>query len=374
MKDVFFLIVGGSVSQENLFKIAKKKNFKVIVIDKDPNCYLSKKTDIFIKCDFSNNDLSFKKIKRLNKNIKGVATSASDAGVNLVADINKYYNLSGVNIAQANIINKKIEFRKFQEKNNLPGKIKILKKKNIKFPAIIKKNQGSGSEGVKIIQSQKNLDKLKKNFFIEEYKKGFEFGAQVLVSDRNHYIFHGDIMDNKNSHIPIGHYLPLKLDDKKIKHIISITNLYIKKLKFKNVWLNIDYMISNKKIYIIEIGARLGATGLEKLIADYYKINIPDLIIKLSLGKKINFKLKKLNNLFYGNIGFYPSKKINVNNISFSNIKKTDILILRKKFKFTRLQSGRNIFGFIFKFEKSLKKLMIKLESERKKVLFHETD
>mgnify|MGYP001177579034 FL=1 len=371
MKD-FFLIIGGAISQENLFKIAKKKNFKTIVIDKDPNCYLSKKADIFIKSDFSKNNHSFKKIKKINKNIKGVATSASDAGVNLIADINDYYMLNGVTVAQASIINKKIEFRKFQQKYNLPGKIKILKNNNIKSPSIKKKNQGSGSEGIKIIKDKKNLIKLKKNFFIEEYKKGFEFGAQVLVSDKNYYIFHGDIMDDKNPHIPIGHYFPLIMDDEKIKEIISITNLYIKKLKFKNVWLNIDYVISKKKIYIIEIGARLGATGLEKLISDYHKINIPDTIIKLSLGKKINIKLKKNNDYFYGNIGFYPSNKIDVKKMSFPNINKKDILILREKFKFIKLRSGRNIFGFIYAREKSLKKIMIKLEHERRKVIFHE--
>jgi hypothetical protein len=371
MKKSYFLIIGGAFSQENLLKAAKNFFFKTIVIDKNPNCYLSKKADIFIKSDFSKNAHSFKKIKKMNKNIIGVATSASDAGVNLVADINEYYKLNGVTVAQATTINKKIEFRKFQQKYNLPGKIKILKN-NFKLQAIKKKNQGSGSQGVKIIKDKKNLIKLKKNFFIEEYKKGFEFGAQVLVSDKNYYIFHGDIMDNKNSLIPIGHYFPGILDNKKINETISITNLYVKKLKFKNVWLNIDYIISKKKIYILEIGARLGATGLEKLISDYHKINIPETIIKLSLGKKINVKLKKNKNYFYGNIGFYPLNKKNVNKISFPNIKKKNILILREKFKFTKLRSGRNIFGFIYAREKSLEKLMIKLEHERRKVIFHE--
>ena len=84
----YFLIVGGSTTQENLLKTAKKNNFKIIVIDKDPNCYLSKRADIFIKSDFSKVDQSFKKIKKLNTIIKGAATSSSDAGVNLIAKIN----------------------------------------------------------------------------------------------------------------------------------------------------------------------------------------------------------------------------------------------------------------------------------------------
>lgn len=371
----YFLIVGGSTSQENLLKTAKKNNFKIIVIDKDPNCYLSKRADIFIKSDFSKVDQSFKKIKKLNSIIKGAATSSSDAGVNLIAKINNEYKLNGVSVNQASIINKKITFRKFQEKFKLPGKIKILEKnKNLKLPVIIKKNQGSGSEGIKVIKNKKNLNNLRKNFFIEEYKKGFEFGAQVLVSKKNHYIFHGDIMDEKNSQIPVGHYLPLKFDNKEIKEIAYITNLYIKKLKFKNVWLNIDYIISKKKIYILEIGARLGATGLEKLISDYYNIDISDIIIKLSLGKKINLKFKKSNSLFYGNIGFYPSQKMNVIKIVFPKIKKKNILIIRKKFKFIKLLSGRNIFGFIYSYEKSLKKLMTKLKKERRKIIFYESN
>ena len=178
-------------------------------------------------------------------------------------------------------------------------------------------------------------------------------------------------MDENNSQIPVGHYLPLKLDNKQIKEITYITNLYIKKLKFKNVWLNIDYIISKKKIYILEIGARLGATGLEKLISDYYNIDISDIIIKLSLGKNINLKLKKSNRLFYGNIGFYPSQKMNVIKIVSPKIKKKNILIIRKKFKFIKLLSGRNIFGFIYSYEKTLKKLMTKLKKERRKIIFN---
>ena len=138
MKNFYFLIIGGANAKENLLKTEKKKKLKTIVVDKNPNCYLSKKADIFIKSDFSKNNQSLKKIKKINKNIIGVATLASDAGVNLVADVNEHYKLNGVTVAQANIINKKIEFRKFQQKYNLPGKIKILKN-NSKSLAIKKK-------------------------------------------------------------------------------------------------------------------------------------------------------------------------------------------------------------------------------------------
>ena len=83
-------------------------------------------------------------------------------------------------------------------------------------------------------------------------------------------------------------------------------------------------------------------------------------------------KFKKSNSLFYGNIGFYQSQKMSVIKIVFPKIKKKNILIIRKKFKFIKLLSGRNIFGFIYSYEKSLKKLMTKLKKERRKIIFYE--
>ena len=136
----------------------------------------------------------------------------------------------------------------------------------------------------------------KKYFLAEEFLEGKEIGAQafILNGELQFIIPHDDQLFYSNTGVPIGHSAPISLSTKLFNDIKKQIKLSVEALKLDNCALNIDFIIKNDLVYVLEIGARSGATCLSELVStsfgfDYYKY-----IIDVSLGKmpQINKNVK----------------------------------------------------------------------------------
>lgn len=67
----------------------------------------------------------------------------------------------------------------------------------------------------------------------------------------------------------------------------------INSLGINNCVVNADIIISNEKPYIIEIGARAGATGIPELMSIYLGVNYYELMLNLCLGKYDEIELSQ---------------------------------------------------------------------------------
>ena len=167
-----------------------KNKIKPIILDKNPNCFLSKKEYDFIQCDISKPEECFNAIK--DKNIVACFTAQSDIGVPSQGLINSKFELIGVKSEIARIASNKFLFRELMAKNQIsqPKYFKCFNRldvinsiKELGFPSVIKSVDSSGSRGISIIKSIKQIDSSLKyalensreNYFLEEYIEGIEY-------------------------------------------------------------------------------------------------------------------------------------------------------------------------------------------------------
>lgn len=170
------------------------------------------------------------------------------------------------------------------------------------FPIVLKVVDASGSKGVSIIE---NLEELKEQYeiiksltsknylIIEEFIKGEEFGAQAYVAD-NKLTFvmpHGDLTYKADTNIPIGHYAPYERTEELLSDITEQLQKSISALQINNTAINADFILKDGKVYVIEIGARAGATCLPELVSCHYDINYYEYLINNCLGinKEVRF-------------------------------------------------------------------------------------
>ena len=187
------------------------------------------------------------------------------------------------------------------EKKNYNLK-KILIKKKLHFPLVIKPiNQGS-SLGVKIAKNFKDLKKITLTLFknyeqliFENYIGGQEIQAAVinnraigaieLIPKRTFYDYKAKYSKAANT----KHIMPARLDRKNYKKVLSISSKAHKVLGCKGVT-RADFKFFKNKFYLLEINTQPGMTSLSLVpeIANYRGITFENLVEKILLDASIN--------------------------------------------------------------------------------------
>lgn len=303
------MILGGSTGQIGAIKAAKELGFKTLVLDVNPNAIGFKHAD-YVEVVSTTNKFRAEKLAR-EYNISGVMTMSSDIAVPTACYINEKLGLSnqGENISEA-VTDKAIMREAFKRAGvstpsyfyYLDGEnleeikiqvLEILNKKNM----IVKPSDSSGSRGVSVIKDIVDLDNAVKyalsftrnnKVVIEEFIEGIEIGAQCFSIDGKMELcfVHNDSLSSNM--VPVGHSFPSKLSEKELADVKSECDQAIKSLGIQNGPSNIDIIIDKKGIpYIIEIGARIGATKLPELVKYHTGIDLIKLTILLSMGEDV---------------------------------------------------------------------------------------
>ena len=348
------LILGAGIESIEGYLSAKKFNCKIIAVDKNPKAPSLKYADKFIQASIHNFLEILQKIKKAKYRIDGVIAFGD---VSLVAaKLSIYLKTNSIPVKSAKITSNKFLFKKEMQKFfHIPKfkKIKSLSQlKNLvskdKTKYILKPVDNSGARGVILINKYTNLDWAyayskkysKKNYLIaEEYVKGPQLSTEGIVFkgeyihlcsfDRN-YEF---INKYKPFIIENGGSTPSLLGKKNYNRINIILSKVVKKLNLKNGTLKGDLIISNNKIYLIEVATRLSGGWLSSVtIPNSTGISIIDYVIKNSLNMKIEKKnlLPKFDNNIVQRY-LFPKKGI-IKSILLKNsslIKKKNVLAFK---------------------------------------------
>ena len=132
-------------------------------------------------------------------------------------------------------------------------------------------------------------------FIVEEFITGIEFGAQafVLGGKIQFIIPHGDYVFQGNTGVPIGHFAPYDLDEEVVADVETQLTNAVEAMKLDNCAINADFILSNGKVYVLEIGGRAGATCLVELVSIYYGFDYYKKIVQVSLGERPGFESSK---------------------------------------------------------------------------------
>lgn len=298
------MILGAGIYQVPLINKAKELGLHTIVVSPNgayPGIGLA---DTFLDIDTTDKSKILEKAKELG--IDGILTTGTDVAVPSIGYVNDSLNLSGVSYSSAQLCSDKINMKQAFLQNNVKTAefhaVSSISELNnaanvIGFPVIVKAVDSSGSRGITKVESEEGLLQAfnsalsvskTNDVIVEKYLVGYEIGAQCIVvgDEVKATIFHNDLVTPPPICVPYGHSLPLELDSSTElcaeKEIVAA----IKSLQVQDCVVNVDLMICNGEPYIIEIGARMGATCLPENMSIYTGHDFYSLLISLSLGDK----------------------------------------------------------------------------------------
>ncbi len=179
---------------------------------------------------------------------------------------------------------------------------KLLRKKKISFPVVVKPINEGSSLGVKISKNILNLKKITKSLFniysqlmFEQYIGGQEIqaailndktiGAIELIPKRQFYDYKAKYTKNAKTE----HVMPARLKKRQYQTVLNLAKKAHKALKCKGVT-RADFKFYKNKFYLLEINTQPGMTNLSLVpeIANYHGISFSTLIEKILLNASIN--------------------------------------------------------------------------------------
>jgi len=385
--DEYLWMLAGGDMQILTAKIAKKNNYKLLVTDKNKNAPCRFIADKFYNVDIVDIKKNYQIIKKLNLNISGIFTIASDCHLT-VNKVAKRLNLHHTPIKISEICKNKIKTRKFlkkffpQPKSFFIKKYSHYKKKvrELNCAYVIKHLNLSGSKGFRVFDKNfiisssffnriKNETKNCQGIILEEKlqkNKDVKFSEMSVESvwqdgkiiyfncvDR---IFKRDLsvltslksklFENVKDGYEIGHVNPSAISKKKkleIKKLLRKLGFHLGYDKLTNCHiLKLDIFFSNQGPIILEMTPRFSG-GYDSTGSSVKRgLKLSEAMFKICKGEKFNkadlsyyFRANKLKvlvlsrylfgkRLFYLNVLQINNKK-NLNKI-FNKIKKNQTI------------------------------------------------
>lgn len=298
------MILGAGRGQVDLIQTAKRMGYETVVASIKGDYPGFKIADEICYADISDPKEIADAAARYK--VGGIATACLDTGIAALGYACEKNGLTGLSEAAAKLSGDKLlmkeafmkngvhtaRYRKVSSESDISKVIDELR-----FPLIVKAIDLQGSRGINIAYDKEQLvqgykrtmnETNKDVCIIEEYIEGYECGAQAFVF-RGEVLFIlpcGDITFLGDTKIPVGHYVPLNLDEGILSKIDHEVRTAIRALELDNCAVNVDLILKDEEVYVIELTGRIGANCLPQLTSIYYDIDIYQMIVQTAMGKE----------------------------------------------------------------------------------------
>ena len=306
------MILGAGVYQYPLILKAKEMGYSTVVVSPIGDYPGLAIADYVVDLDTRNKEKILE--YAIKYDIVGIVTTGTDVAVPTLGYIVDELDLYGPSFKAAErSMNKYLMKQCFEKSGVKTAKYFCVTSKHelfdvgklIKYPVMVKAVDSSGSRGItkvaRLFDIEEAYDSAKEvsnvnEVVVEEFIKGEELGAQVLVKgDKVVDVFiHNDFVTAPPICVPIGHSMPVALTKEVQARVYEEVIKAVKALGLINVVANVDFIISEGEVYILEVGARMGATCLPENIGIYHEINLYQAIIELAVAGDCQYKLNKI--------------------------------------------------------------------------------
>ena len=302
------LILGAGVYQVPLIKTAKRLGIQSVV------CSIPGNYPGFGLADkmYYENTTDHEKILEIarEEKVDGIVTAGTDVAVITIGRVCDELGLRGLTTEAARIATDKLLMKEAYEKHG----VRTAKFRKIPFdednyadiiadltlPVMFKTVDSSGSRGISKVDSPDGFEAARRYakefsradyYIVEEYIEGEEFGAQAFIQDgKLEFILpHGDYVFKGDTGVPIGHFAPYNLAPEIIADAREQLTLAAEAMGLDNCAINADFILSNGKTYVLELGGRSGATCLAELVSIYYGYDYYEKILRVAIGEKVDF-------------------------------------------------------------------------------------
>lgn len=307
------LVVGAGFLQDFVIRKAVDLGYETLTVDADPNAigfsHAHKHAVINIVDEHACLDFA------RNEKIDGVLTAATDFGVRTAAYIAQEMDLPGLRYDVAKLVKDKYKVRKCLIEHHVDDMEWIYEvdsaadveklAERLTFPVMVKPCDGSGSRGAGRADTYEQLrdictyamnSSVSHRAIIESFIFGQEYGAESIVVDGKVHVL--GIMRKWMTRAPyyseLGHAIPCGLPaglEQNIKDVVRNTILALG-INFGSV--NIDLRITPEgKIYVIDVGARMGGNLIGSYIIPYGTgIDYDVAMIKNAVGDPVDLTAK----------------------------------------------------------------------------------
>lgn len=283
------LIIGAGFLQDFVIQKAKRMGYETLAVDADPNAIGFNHADKYEVVNIVDEKACLAYAKK--ENIDGVLTAATDYGVLTASYIAQEMGLPGLDYEVAKLIKNKYKVRKRlyeccvddtaqAYEVNKDTDIESLCDK-LQFPVMVKPCDGSGSRGASRVDLPEQFAKaceeainssITNRAEVETFIIGKEYGAESIVVNGEVYVL--GIMRKWMTKPPyyaeLGHAIPTDLLPETEQRAKQCVENAIKALGVNFGSVNMDMLITDdRKIHIIDIGARMGGNMIGPCIIPY---------------------------------------------------------------------------------------------------------
>ena len=301
------MILGAGQLQVPILERAKERRYEIVIVSPDVNQPGVPYADYVVNADVKDEETILN--AAIKYKINGITTDQTDLPVRTVAYVADKMGLPSIGYVTGCLFTDKYKQRqKSKELGIITPKFSLSRSidealchiEEIGYPAIIKPIDSQASHGVVKILSRRDLiEKYSETAFysrngdvlLEQYIEGMEFPVDSYV------------IDGKCTLMSIGQYHPFKNENvfsscitiwpakqpEKIIRLISDTNKHIVEgFGLKNGRTHAEYIISDNRCFLVEIGARGGGSFFSSDDVRYVSgVSTEDFLLDFALGEQL---------------------------------------------------------------------------------------
>ncbi len=229
--------------------------------------------------------------------------STSDSYVQVAAELGKKLNLPHTNPDAILKCRDKYFLKQTLEKLGYPYIRTVTSdlEPPFSYPLVVKPNPGTGSIGVQLIESRRqltsHLSKIRGPHLLQEYIDGEEYSAEVVMQSGELHML-GITKKYLGPHpyfVEIGHDFPAVMNEEHTKTIGEMIKNVLNEFDYNFGPIHVEFRIKQGQIYLIEINPRLAGGMIPILIEQAKGISLLKNILHMYLGKTPTFKPKREN-------------------------------------------------------------------------------
>ena len=237
--------------------------------------------------------------------IDAVTTTGTDVAIPAIGYLNERLGLPGVSFETALLTSDKIRMqRRFKDRRVPAARFSECMTLNdaksageeIGLPVIIKAPNSSGSRGITVVTSEDQMEEAFRSskeiasgtaVLVEELLAGEEFGAQAVIVDgeMSAFLCHNDTVTPPPVTVPIGHSCPFRLSGNVQAEAQNVCAMAASALGITNAVCNCDLINTKRGVKILEIGARIGATGIPEIVLLHHGIDLYRVALSFALDE-----------------------------------------------------------------------------------------
>jgi len=300
------LILGAGVYQVPLIKKSREMGFYTIICSIRGNYPGFQYADKYSYTNTVDKEAVLQLARK--EKIDAILTTGTDVAVSTIGYVCDQLGLKGITEQSAAWVTNKLEMKRRFEAGGVRTaeftSVRTLEEAYAAFdalpkPVIFKSVDMSGSRGISRVDLEGQVPEAFRfsmenthcdYIVVEHFLEGHEIGVDGYIDGDRAFIVPHDkfVYNNGSTNVPLGHVFPYHCDATLKVDIEAQILKSLRALKLTRAFFNADVMICGNRSYIIELGARCGATCIPELISTRYGFDYYEQMLNSALGLAVD--------------------------------------------------------------------------------------